>query len=687
MSKAQAMNKLMVVIGLLLFLLISIHSQAAPLHHQMKVELHPGLKMIKAQEVLTFPKDSRRKLSFLLHKDLHIASTSPDDTLTLLHPATADEPYAEYGLQLGKQDNKVTLSFYGTIFDPIVKDESNGLISPEGATLFGSTYWYPYFLDMQTSFDITVTTPPDWQSLVQGQVVSTQVSQKFRKTRFVEIYPQEDIYLIAGPFKTYSLDLADGKKIQVLLRKDEPALAQNFLSVMPQFIQHYSSEIAPYPYSTFTVVENMWETGYGMPSFTLLGPTVLRLPFILNSSLPHEILHNWWGNSVYVDYEKGNWSEGLTTYMADYWQQEKAGQDRKYRMEALMNFADLVANNPQKDFPLRQFKGRHNSSSQAVGYGKSMMFFQMLEKRFGKELFKKALQQFYTDNLYKKASFSELQTSFEKVTTQNLESFFSQWLDRKGAPQLQLLDVKVLKWADGSYNTTYTLHQAQQDEVYELNVPIQWQLESGEEVQQTARLSEKNQIFSLTTRSKPVRISVDPDFHVFRQLYPEERPTTLSAIFGASQVHFYHDGMTAGALSFAQKWVESIEGTSSYHRIENSLDIALQGAIVLIGENPIFSNFMAEQLVDQEFQISGDSLRLQNQEFKMTETSTVVVARLKNNPEQSVVWVRWSKDNNPVEWAARLTHYGTFGILVFNGRPAVFKSTWPTTSSPLQRRL
>ena len=31
-----------------------------------------------------------------------------------------------------------------------------------------------------------------------------------------------------------------------------------------------------------------------MPSFTLLGSSIIRFPFILNSSFPHEILHNWW---------------------------------------------------------------------------------------------------------------------------------------------------------------------------------------------------------------------------------------------------------------------------------------------------------------------------------------------------------------------------------------------------------
>ena len=69
-----------------------------------------------------------------------------------------------------------------------------------------------------------------------------------------------------------------------------------------QYLEMYRQLIGPYPFAKFALVENFWETGYGMPSFTLLGPQVIRFPFILHSSYPHEILHNWWGNSVFVDW-------------------------------------------------------------------------------------------------------------------------------------------------------------------------------------------------------------------------------------------------------------------------------------------------------------------------------------------------------------------------------------------------
>lgn len=689
MSMNQALNKLMLVIGVLFFLLVTLQAPAQTagetLNHKIDVQLLPTLKMIKVQDTVTFPKGTPRKLSFLLHKDLQINVISPNDSLTVLHPATKTEPYTEYGLSLGSQDNKATFVYSGVIYDPVVNDNSNGLISAEGATLFGNTYWYPSFLDVQKNFEITIQAPADWKALSQGQMVSLETQGAVSVTRYREIYPQEDIYLVAGPLKSWETETSSGKKLRVLLRKDEPALAQSFLTVMPEYIQHYSETIAPYPYSAFSVVENIWETGYGMPSFTLLGPTVVRLPFILNSSLPHEILHNWWGNSVYVDYDKGNWSEGLTTYMADYWQQEKANADRTYRMKTLANYADFVAD-PAADFPVRQFKGRHNSSSQAVGYGKSMMFFHMLEFRFGRDIFNKALQDFYTENLYKRATFADIQKSFEKITSQSLENFFTQWLDRKGAPVIELNDVKLMRWLDGSHATSYVLSQ-KQEIAYELAVPVIWTLESGEEVRQMAKLSDKSQIFTLVSRSRPVKISVDPDFHVFRSLYTEERPATLSSVLGNPSVHFYFDGNNGGAEQFVQTWTKSIEGKSTLHNVSGAFEAPAEGAIVLVGDSAAFASFMKSQLADQKFELTETSMTIDDQSFTIADNSTVLVTRLKNKPTQPVVWVRWSRDNNPGEWAKRLTHYGSAGILVFQGRPVVLQSSWPVTESPLQRKL
>ena len=193
---------------------------------------------------------------------------------------------------------------------------------------------------------------------------------------------------------------------------------------------------SPYPYAKFALVENFWETGYGMPSFTLLGSQVIRFPFILHSSYPHEILHNWWGNSVFVDYEQGNWCEGLTAYMADHLIQEQRGTGGEYRRNTLQRYRDYVREG--RDFPLVEFRSRHNAATEAVGYGKALMLFHMLRRELGDDTFRKGLAGFYRKHRGQRARFDDLQAAFESAAEKQLGPVFQQWLTRTGAPQLAI---------------------------------------------------------------------------------------------------------------------------------------------------------------------------------------------------------------------------------------------------------
>ncbi len=150
------------------------------------------------------------------------------------------------------------------------------------------------------------------------------------------------MYLVAGQWTEYARDGA-GVTAMAFLRTPDEGLANRYLDATERYIRMYNDLIGPYPYGKFALVENFWETGYGMPSFTLLGPRIIRFPFILTSSYPHEILHNWWGNGVYVDYATGNWCEGLTAYLADHLIQEQRGTATTYRETTLQKYTDYAA--------------------------------------------------------------------------------------------------------------------------------------------------------------------------------------------------------------------------------------------------------------------------------------------------------------------------------------------------------
>ena len=68
-----------------------------------------------------------------------------------------------------------------------------------------------------------------------------------------------------------------------------------------------------------TALRHFFSSGFAYPGFTVLGPRVVGMaPRSLRPGfLDHELVHNWWGNGVYVDPDDGNWCEALTSFCAN----------------------------------------------------------------------------------------------------------------------------------------------------------------------------------------------------------------------------------------------------------------------------------------------------------------------------------------------------------------------------------
>ena len=157
-----------------------------------------------------------------------------------------------------------------------------GIISKEGVFLHGASYWYPHIGNAPVTFDMQVNAPEGWHAISQGQprkpVLGSVASWR-------ETNPQEQVYLVAGPYQRYRRTRQP--TVTVYLHRANDRLATQYLDATERYISLYSRLVGPYPYEKFALVENFWESGYGMPSFTLMGPRVIRLPFILHSSYPH----------------------------------------------------------------------------------------------------------------------------------------------------------------------------------------------------------------------------------------------------------------------------------------------------------------------------------------------------------------------------------------------------------------
>ncbi len=382
--------------------------------------------------------------------------------------------------------------------------------------------WFPSVKGL-AYYDLQVTVPRRFKAVAPTDRIKV-VRKKVASYHFLFPHPSEAPPLVAAPYHYY--EKKKGKvTLAVYLLKPNEKLARTYLDRAKHYLRHYEKLIGPYPYRRFAVVENLFPTGYAFPTFTLLGQSIIKMPFIAEISLRHEILHNWFGNGVYVDWERGNWCEALVTYLADHLAAEEKGEGADYRHHLLVNYESYVT--PENDFPLKDFRFRTDPAAQAIGYGKGAMVFHMLRERVGKDLFFKALRLFYDQYLFTAVSWAEIQKSFEEVSRSSLQGFFDQWINRAGLPRLTFNQERLIPLKDNRYLVGLSI--SQQEPFYALTIPLK--VVSEKEVKETlVFLSGPRTRIDVTLSGRPLYALLDPDYDLARHLAEPEFPPVIARL-------------------------------------------------------------------------------------------------------------------------------------------------------------
>jgi peptide deformylase len=684
--------------------------------HDLAVRIEPGEHRLAVRDRLRIPAALvTRELALVLASGIEVKSTTPGLTLALvrrgvdpagegLQPQDGDpeaslrvDAYRVDGATAGA-DLALELAYEGVVNHPIRAlaqqyargfSQTPGLIEERGVYLGGTSFWTAQVRDTLVTYRLAVDLPPGWRSVSQGARLSTgEAADAGGALRAVEVWstgtPTEDVHLIAARFTEYARDAGSAKAVAFLRTPDE-ALAGRYLEATERYLEMYQGLLGPYPYPKFALVENFWETGYGMPSFTLLGEQILRFPFLLGSSYPHELLHNWWGNGVFVDLAGGNWCEGLTAYLADHLFAEQRGAGSEHRRDLLQRVTDYVT--PRADFPVTAFKGRTDAVTEAIGYGKAAIIWHMLRRRLGDELFVRGLRGFYRDHQFRRASFDDLRTSFEAASGQDLRPFFLQWLTRTGIPELRLDQV-----AREGGQLRVTISQVQEGPPFALDVPVALHTAEGVELRTLSFAGDRptaSATFALDSRAGRVqRVVIDPQFDVYRRLGPLETPPTLSKAFGASRVLIVtptagadarYDGLLA---AWRKEGVEVVEDRA----IER---LPADRPVWILGAANRFVGAVGEALPAGEGSLDGQGLRLGGANHPAASRSLAVVARSPGDPTTVRVFLSAPTAAAADGLARKLPHYGKYSWLVFQGDgPEIeAKGEWPARQSPLSRDL
>jgi aminopeptidase N len=510
---------------------------AAPPAAQLALEitLDPATRQLA---VIATVSPGEENFRFALHESLHIASASVDGQPIALRRAGKQGDLRAWAARLPTADATLRIEYQGTLPALDARLDHRQVLhgmppmaAVEGSFLPSGSGWYPQPAALFT-YRVRLSVPGDQRALVAGHLFDEQLpvsaGDRYR-AGFEFAHPADGIDLMAGPWivreKMMPTDGAAPLRLRTYFTREleeVAGLADAYLDDTVAYIARYGREIGAYPFSGFSVVASPLPTGFGMPTLTYLGAEVLKLPFIRATSLGHEILHNWWGNGVYVAYARGNWAEGLTTFMADYAykESESAAAARAMRLGWLRDFAALPAASRQT---LASFRSRTHGAAAAVGYGKAAMLFVMLRDLVGEQSFRAGLQLFWQQQRFRIAGWDDLQRAFEQASGKSLTLFFRQWLERDGAPELKIKSASISTIAG---DTRLTLEVTQNSPAYALRVPIE--VNDGQRSQSRAiDIEHLQQAVSLTVDGSPQSVVLDPQLRLWRLLDATQLPPIL----------------------------------------------------------------------------------------------------------------------------------------------------------------
>jgi len=688
-------------------------------HHHLTLELLPDSHQLIATDRLTIAGGSPgHVLAFSLAPTLRLERvedvTLCEDPCVFAAPVAFDRTGSS-----GRSDTqRITLkqppanpadgsvrlrfSYRGVIDDPprdprhlrfVTPSETSGHIGPEGVYLSSESRWYPDLDGSLATYDATITVPEGWAAVTQGTAQSDQ-------TRWVVSTKSEALTVVANRFvvKRRAWQVQSGQTIQLAtyLFPENAALADDYLDASARYLDAYIPLLGPYPFSQFAVVENFFSSGLGMPSFTLLGSGVIKRRYTQPYALGHEIVHSWIGNGVFNRVNQGNWVEGLTTYLSNYYYHELTGdevQAREQRRLMLLGYSVYVR--PGDDYPLEQFTQKHDEKDNAVGYQKSAMVFHLLRQEVGDAAFWRALKQIPERYLGAVVDWRDLENTFQEAAGRDMRWFFAQWVERAGAPDVALsgLQVQPIHGTAGRVGMVEaTVHIAQQGVAYRIPIELEFTSVGGGTHRVRIQLTEAQQDVKVPLSERPSAVRLDPDFHLFRRvargdmapmlnLYVTDPLRTVISPAPVSSDQSAPFGEVVQRIVAQEREKPDVQRTAVLQESETTRRLP-EGSLLLLGDprkNPAASAAVHD--CGDRVRLTDNGFSLEGRTYEGPTMALLVSCRRKDQPG-SVVTLLYGVTPKALGRVTRLLFfYGWQSYVVFREGAVVARGDWEDTMS------
>ena len=595
----------------------------------------------------------------------------------------------------------LSFRYKGTIHDPprsseglrfVRPDKTDGYVGLEGVYLTSETAWYPTMetAEAASTFTIQVTLPKGWMAVTQGQQISHVSNQDTTTSKWEVDTVSEALTVVANQFVKNARDW-NGIEMATYLFPEDASLADQYLDATEKYLEVYTTLLGPYPFRKFAVVENFFPSGIGLPSYTLLGSRVIKRGYTQPYSLGHEIVHSWFGNSIFNDFEKGNWVEGLTTYLANYYYDELQGHsEESLKTRRRMFFEYSLYAPPEKDYALAQFHHKETRIDNAIGYQKAAMVFHMLRRELGDQAFFSAIRTLVKMRSGAYADWGILEKVFEENSKRELSWFFNQWVQQPGAPLIKILhwDVNESQKSDGG--ATLSLTVGQQESPYRIRLPIMIDLADGRMHEAIITLHSLEQDLHIEIPSRPTRLRVDPEYETFRRFSPEQMPPMLNIwVTDQDRTLILPKESSPDEQAAFQPILDRLHSQKQnvVHQKEDRLPVNPNSLLVLSASPGDRLQTEAFKSCPQDIQLEANQLRVRNQTFEGSNIAWLVSCPHPTDPGHSITVFSGFSPSAISRVARLLFFYGWDSYLVFNNGKVVGRGMFEPIHKDLEISL